>query len=569
MEQFAKLYEQIDQTTLTNGKVQAMADYFAGANRADAAWGVFFLTGRRINRLIKSRDLWSWTLQRTNLPEWMVSECYSIVGDAAETVSLLLDQSSHMEVDEQDEQTLLAFAVADVRTNPTGLSEWVQRLMMLASLDRPGQRRAVFAWWGVLEGTELFLFNKMLTGELRVGVSQRLVVRALARFSGLDEANIAHRLTGDWTPSASWFESLVSPARKGTAERQPGPYPFFLASPLTQTPNSLGDLAEWLIEYKYDGIRAQIIRRAGEVSIWSRGNEVLTDRFPEVRDAALQLPDGTVLDGEITAFRDGRFLSFSVLQRRIGRLALTPKIRQEAPAAFVAFDLLEEGGRDFREFPLQERRERLEGLLAGAGDRVKGRLVLSPAVAAADWKALAEVRSRSRELNVEGVMIKRLSSVYKVGRRRGDWWKWKIEPYTIDAVLIYAEPGHGRRANLLTDYTFAVWDEQPRSEAPALADPPAPLLLTPVAKAYSGLNAEEIIELDNWIRQHTTERFGPVRAVEPVHVFELHFEGLSESDRHRSGIALRFPRIASWRRDKRAEQADSLERVKELLRAAR
>jgi DNA ligase 1 len=582
MERFAALFDRIDQTTSTNQKVEAMAEYFAIAPPRDAAWALYFLIGRKIRRLLKSRDLWAWTVARTGLEPWLMEESYSVVGDMAETMALLVDRDDlpPPRAHQEPAQAQLPFAAVAIPQHASaGLAEWIEeRVMLLPALDRAAQMQAVFTWWSQLRGSELFLFNKLLTGEMRVGVSQRLVVRALARFSGLDEATIAHRLTGDWQPSSGWFERLVAPGAEADGDITPRPYPFFLASPLTEAPESLGDIGEWLLEHKYDGIRAQLIRRGGRVSLWSRGDELITDRFPEIRDGAAQLPDGCVLDGEVLAWRGGP-LAFALLQRRIGRVSPSARILAEAPAAFIAFDLLEEGGRDIRGLPLRERRDRLERVLGTSGLRAEGTselrqaeersvgasrrgvpsspthpLFLSPLLAASDWAQAAALRTRSRELNVEGVMIKRLSSAYQVGRRRGDWWKWKIEPYAVDAVLVYAQPGHGRRANLLTDYTFAVWD---RGE------------LTPVAKAYSGLNNEEIAELDRWIRQHTMERYGPVRAVQPVHIFELHFEGIAESDRHRSGVALRFPRIARWRRDKRPQDADTLERIKELLRAAR
>jgi DNA ligase 1 len=282
------------------------------------------------------------------------------------------------------------------------------------------------------------------------------------------------------------------------------------------------------------------------VHIWSRGEELITERFPEIARAALSLvSDGSVLDGEILAWRDGRPLPFALLQRRIGRKSLTEKILAEAPAVFLAYDLLEEGGRDLRERPLAERRDGLEARL----ERGRPVLLLSPRLEAPSWAAAEGLRGEARERGVEGLMLKSLGSPYGTGRRRGDWWKWKIEPYRFDAVLLYAQPGHGRRANLLTDYTFGVWSEGE---------------LVTIAKAYSGLSDPEILALDGWIRQHTVQKFGPVRSVEPVQVFEIACEGIAPSPRHRSGIAVRFPRMARWRTDKRPEDADTLEQVRGL-----
>ena len=522
MQRFTELYDAIDRTTSTNAKVAALAHYFRTAPPEDAAWALFFLTGRRIKRLIPSRALVEWALELSGVPEWLLGECFSSVGDLAEVCALLVGRRA-----------------GDGRDQP--LHEWIEdRVLPLREADPVLQRVLLRSFAEQLDRRQLFVLSKIITGEFRVGVSQTLVVRAVAEAAGLDAPTIAHRMMGDWEPTADFFRGLLAPEAALDRSR---PYPFFLASPLEDPPAQLGPREEWLAEWKWDGIRAQLVRR-GDVFLWSRGEELVTDRFPEVRDAAARLPRDCVLDGEIMAWRDGP-LPFAVLQRRIGRQKLTPKILAEAPARFVAYDLLEEDGADLREQPLSERRQRLANLLTPEFE-------LSPTVDAATWEELAHRREEARERNVEGVMLKRWSSPYRTGRRRGDWWKWKIDPYTIDAVLIYAQPGHGRRANLLTDYTFAVWSDGE---------------LTPVAKAYSGLSNEEILELDGWIRHHTLERFGPVRHVEPTRVFELHFEGIALSSRHKSGVAVRFPRIARERRDKTAAEADTLDRVKALIRA--
>lgn len=436
------------------------------------------------------------------------------------------------------------------------LAVWVeQRLLPLRGLPPETQRERVVAWWSGLDGREAFLLNKLLTGELRVGVSQTLVERALAEVAGVTPAVVAHRLAGAWEPSEDAFRALLAaeePGGEGEGGGGPRPYPFCLASPLDREPaelGKLGDIAGWLLEWKWDGIRAQLVRRGGAVHLWSRGEELITERFPELaRMAEARLPDGTVLDGEILAWRDGRPLPFAELQKRIGRKKLTERILAETPAVFLAYDLLEEGGRDLRELPLAERRARLEERVAGG----RPLLQLSPALAAASWEEAAREREGARERGTEGLMLKRLASPYHAGRKRGDWWKWKIDPYQVDAVLVYAQAGHGRRASLMTDYTFAVWSDGE---------------LVPFAKAYSGLTDEEIVALDGWIRRHTTQKFGPVRSVEPAQVFEVAFEGISLSPRHRSGVAVRFPRIARWRTDKTPEEADTLERLRALLDA--
>jgi DNA ligase-1 len=531
MKRFALLYDDIDRTTSTNAKIAAMARYFSSAPPADAAWAVFFLTGRRLKRLVSYIAIRDWTLAATGLEPWLLEECYSVVGDGAETAALVLDQ--------------LPSAPAE----DLPLAHWVEhRILPLRNADPLAQQTRVTAWWRELDRLQRFILLKLLTGEFRVGVSQTLVVRALAEAANLPAASIAARLMGDWTPGAEWYSALLSHER--TDDDQSKPFPFYLASPLEDPVETLGAPADWLIEWKWDGIRAQLVRRGDSVHLWSRGEELITHRFPEVAAAGTRLPGGTVLDGEVLAFRDDRPLPFSALQQRIGRQKQVAQLVRAVPVVFMAYDILEDGGADIRERSLRARRDRLAELLASDA----GVLRLSPLVGADTWDELAALRAESRGRGVEGLMLKRLTSAYGVGRRRGDWWKWKIDPYTIDAVLIYAQPGSGRRASLLTDYTFGVWDSGE---------------LVPVAKAYSGLSNEEIAEMDRWIRRHTRERYGPVRHVEPVHVFELGFEAIAESSRHRSGIAVRFPRMLRWRKDKKPEQADTLDAVRALLQPAR
>jgi DNA ligase-1 len=530
---FARLYDAIDRTTSTNAKVSAMAAYFASAPPGDAAWAVFFLTGRRLKRLVPSASIRDWTLAATDLEPWLLEECYAVVGDGAETAALVLDQLPTGEAEELN------------------LADWIERRVLpLRDMDPVSQQSEVTRWWRSLDRLQRFILLKLLTGEFRVGVSQTLVVRALAQAAGLPATTIAARVMGEWTPTPEWFMSLLS--SEHTDDDRSRPYPFFLAAPLEADVSSLGDVGEWMVEWKWDGIRAQLVRRGEAVHLWSRGEELITHRFPEIAAAATHLPDGTVLDGEVLAFKDDRPLPFSALQQRIGRQKQVAQMVRAVPVVFMTYDILEDKGVDIRGRPLEERRRVLDRRLerqAASG------AVLRPSavVEAPSWEALTALRTGSRDRGVEGLMLKRRSSAYGVGRRRGDWWKWKIDPYSIDAVLIYAQPGSGRRASLLTDYTFGVWHEGE---------------LVPIAKAYSGLSNDEIGEMDRWIRRHTRERFGPVRHVEPVHVFELGFEGIARSSRHRSGIAVRFPRMLRWRKDKRAEEADTLDAVQRLLDSA-
>jgi DNA ligase-1 len=551
VKRFADLYDAIDRTTSTNAKVAALVAYLGAAPAADAAWALFFLTGRRLKRHIPTGLMHAWTVELTGFPEWLVQESYSITGDFAEAIALLLDgriteQGSGIGDQGSGPGTVgrLPFdepVAIDTRVEGVTLAEWIeQRILPLRGMDDDERRAHVIGWWSRLERRELFLLNKLLTGEFRVGVSHTLVVRAVAQLAAVPTAVVEHRLMGRWEPSAEAFTSLIAP--QGPGDDPSRPYPFCLASPLEADVTTLGARDEWLAEWKWDGIRAQLIHRGGQVFLWSRGEELITDRFPEIAAAARALPEGTVLDGEILAFEEDRPRPFADLQHRIGRQRQVREIAADVPVVFLAYDVLEADGVDIRARPLRERRIRLSA---------DGPIRVSEAIAGATWEALAERRLESRARHVEGLMLKRWDSPYRTGRKRGDWWKWKIDPFTVDAVLIYAQPGSGRRASLFTDYTFGVWDGEE---------------LVPVAKAYSGLSDEEIDEVDRWVRRHTTERFGPVSAVEPVHVFELGFERIARSARHRSGVAVRFPRILRWRRDKAAREADTLQTLERLIR---
>jgi DNA ligase-1 len=529
MKRFAALFDALDETTRTTEKVAALVAYFKSVPAADAAWAVHFLSGHRPKRLIGARKLADWAMSEASVPSWLFEECYESVGDLAETIALLLPEP--------------------VSQSDLALHTWIdERLLPLAGEAEDVQRASVIAAWRELDGTARLLWTKLLTGGFRVGVSRSLVVRALAEASGIPENAIAHRLMGSWSASASSFERLFDADTHDTDRSQP--YPFYLAYALEQDLAALGDVDEWQIEWKWDGIRSQIIRRGGDTYIWSRGEQSMTDRFPELTAAAALLPDGTVIDGEILPWNDDGVMPFAQLQRRIGRTKLGPKILAEVPVRVMAYDLLELDGVDIREHPLSERRVALERLLARHSGG--GRYMLSEVVSASSWADAASHHSAARARGAEGLMLKRRSSVYGVGRRKGDWWKWKVAPLAVDAVMIYAQAGHGRRASLFTDYTFAVWHGEE---------------LVPFAKAYSGLTDAEIRKLDSWIKRSTVERFGPVRSVKPEQVFEIGFEGIQPSTRHKSGVAVRFPRILRWRTDKRAEDADSLDTLRGLAGA--
>jgi DNA ligase-1 len=529
VKRFTQLFVELDRTNKTNAKQRALVSYFEDAEPADAAWAIYFLSGNRPKRPVNTRLLREWVAEAADIPLWLCEESYSIVGDLAETVALLLP-------DPEPENR---------RERP--FHEWVEEeLLELRALEEDEKKERLLSIWSQLTRNERFVWNKLITGAFRVGVKQKSVTKALAAFSGIDRETLAHRMMGNFEPTAESYEALLDP---DTTDAQQGhPYPFFLAYPLEDPPETLGDVDDWLVEWKWDGIRGQVIRREGDVWIWSRGEELVTDRYPEIRDAALEeLPDGTVVDGEIVAWKDG-ILDFGKLQRRIGRKKVGKTVLKTVPTAFIAYDLLEHEGDDAREVEQRHRRALLEQLLPDAS--MGTTIMRSPTVDAESWDHLADLRETARDRGVEGFMLKEHSSRYGVGRVRGPWWKWKVDPFSVDGILLYAKRGSGRRANLYTDYTFAVWDGDD---------------LVPFAKAYSGLTDKEIRKVDRFVRDNTIERFGPVRSVTPELVFEIHFEGIRRSNRHKSGIAVRFPRMHRWRKNKPIEEADSIERLKALL----
>ncbi len=525
MKQFAQLFTALDQTTKTNTKVAALAAYFGEASDQDRMWTMAILSHRRPKRTVNTTLLRTWAAEASGLPLWLFEESYHIVGDLAETIALLLPPPK--------------------ASSDESLSYWIDYIRQLEKRSEEEKQAAVLAAWEQLTTTERFVFNKLITGGFRMGVSQKLMVRALSKFTGQEEAALAHRLMGNWHPDKDVFDALI--LSDNPLDDISKPYPFFLAYQLDTAPEELGEPDDWQAEHKWDGIRGQLIVREGELFVWSRGEELVTDKFPEYAPLAEALPSGTVLDGEILPFRDGHPLLFNDLQTRIGRKNVTKKILEKAPVVLMVYDLLEWEGRDLRAEPLRERRRLLEQLLAQLNHPV---LLLSEAVDFDHWNSLAQEREKAREIGSEGIMLKRLDSPYRSGRKRGDWWKWKVDPLTVDAVMIYAQQGHGRRANLFTDFTFAVWDGDQ---------------LVPFTKAYSGLTDKEFQEITHWVRKNTIDRFGPVRSVTPTFVFELAFEGIRESSRHKSGIALRFPRILRWRRDKPVEEANTLDDLRLLL----
>ena len=536
MHRFAQLYRELDETTKTLRKVDALARYFREAPDDDKLWTIALLSGRRPKRPVNTTLLRTWAAERAGVPLWLFEDSYATTGDLAEAISLLLPPAT--------------------RASDHPLTYWVDYTRAIAGYEEAGKREAVLEAWDELDGRQRYCFTKLITGSLRVGVSQKLMVRALSAATDVEENTLAHRLMGSWHPDDTTFTELV--LEHSPHEDISKPYPFYLAYQLDAAdPAELGDVGAWQAERKWDGIRGQLIVRDGESFLWSRGEELVTDKYPELRILADALPDGTVLDGEILPYADGRPLPFGQLQRRIGRKTVGKKLLAEVPVVLMCYDLLEHEGSDVRELPLRQRRELLERTVAAAPHH--GLLPLSEVVPAGSWADLAAARAASRAVMSEGLMLKRLDSPYRVGRKKGDWWKWKVDPLTIDAVMIYAQRGTGRRANLYTDFTFAVWGEPDAATGERE--------LVPFTKAYSGMTDAEFRKMTAWVRRNTLERFGPVRSVPPVHVFELAFEGINRSTRHKSGIALRFPRMLRWRHDKPIAEANTLADLHGMLAA--
>lgn len=525
MKEFATLIHALDSSNKTNSKKEAILTFFNQASEKDKLWFLALMTGKRPKRSIAIKDLKTWALEITGVPEWLFIESYAAVGDLAETLSLLLPPPS-----QQIEKSL---------------SEWMDEIIAIRD-DSIAQKKAfVLRSWNALNTVERFIFNKLLGGSFRLGVSDKGLINTIAQYTNSESSAVAHSIMGEWNPHAVEFDKLVNGAYSDTNRSKP--YPFCLAYPLEKAPEDLGSLNEWQAEYKWDGIRGQLIKREDEIHIWSRGEELVTAQFPEITEALHQWKGNFVLDGEILAVRDGGVLNFSELQKRINRKTIPKSLREEVPISVYLYDIVELDGIDLRDKPLNYRRTLLEQCYAA---NPQGALELSPLIHAADWSALQDIQANSREVNSEGLMLKKKDSAYHAGRKKGDWWKWKVNPMSIDAVLIYAQKGSGRRSAHYTDYTFAVKDDDQ---------------LVTIAKAYSGLTDKEILEVSRFVKQNSLEKFGPVRTVKPELVFEIAFEGIGYSKRHKSGVALRFPRILRWRKDKTAAEIDSLEDIKKLI----
>ncbi len=534
MKHFADLIKKLDSTNKTNAKVTALASYFKKASDSDKVWTIAILSHRRPQRPVNTTLLRSWASELSNIPLWLFEESYHIVGDLAETIALIIPNS-------------------ETSTEKT-LTEFLNEFTDLKKKSEDKKKEYVIKHWKILNYYERFVFTKLITGGFRIGVSQKLMTRALAKATGIDEDILAYKLMGNWDPKTISFHDLI--LEEKASDFLSKPYPFYLAYAIEGEVSELGEVHEWSAEHKWDGIRSQVIIRDHELFVWSRGEELVTDKYPEFHSFVDQIPDGTVLDGEILPFPDGNIGTFNDLQTRIGRKTVSKALLAKTPVILKAYDLLEWNGKDIRDMPFIKRRALLENLykdyISNQTTSKDNTLQLSEKMYFDSWQAVAEERSRAREMKSEGLMLKRKDSPYQVGRKKGDWWKWKVDPLTIDAVLTYAMRGHGRRSNLFTDYTFALWDKEKNE-------------LVTFAKAYSGLTDAEFRKVDAWIKKNTLERFGPVRSVTPELVFEIAFEGIAPSKRHKSGIATRFPRILRWRHDKKIEEANALEDLKAMI----
>ncbi|MDB5282792.1 MAG: dependent ligase [Bacteroidota bacterium] len=539
MKQFATLIDEVSASTKTNEKVSAIIRYFNNAREEDKIWMLALFTGRRPRRTVSSTKLHGWCAEIAGLPLWLFEESYQAVGDLSETIALILPES-----DSQSDKPL---------------SYWINYLVNLEGKNEQEKKEAISNAWKELGTRERFVFNKLMSGSFRIGVSAALVINALAKNYNTDAQVMSHRLSGNWDPAKISFNELISGDHVDTDASKP--YPFYLAYPLDEDIKNLGNPSDWQAEWKWDGIRGQIIKRKGEVFVWSRGEELMTDKFPEYQVLQNLLPDGTALDGEIICFREGKPLPFSALQTRIGRKNITKKILHDAPVAFLMYDILELNSEDIRSKTQAERRSALEVLYRDVSQRFEMEtakqpadftLQISPLIAFTDWDELVALRLQSRNMISEGLMLKKKNSIYQAGRKRGDWWKWKVDPLSIDCVLVAAQKGHGRRSNLYTDYTFAVKD--------------AGNNLVTFTKAYSGLTDKEFNEVDAFIKKNILEKFGPVRTVKPELVFEIGFEGIAASNRHKSGVAVRFPRMLRFRKDKTVDEINTLDDLKALLR---
>lgn len=526
MRRFSQLIQELELSNKTNDKIAALVAYFNEADDKDKPYVIAMFTGKRPKRPVNTNLIKQWAIELSSIPDWLFAESYHSVGDLSETIALILPPAKQS-IDKP-------------------LNQWISELAELNGKADDDKKTYITQAWDSLTIQERFIFNKLISGNFRIGVSNKMLVNAIAKQSEADSSKIMHSIMGKWQPQEITYNELIEGTHVNTDNSWP--YPFCLAYALDTEPENLGETTAWQAEWKWDGIRGQIVKRNNELFIWSRGEELVTDQFPELHFLKDELPDGTVLDGEILSIKDGKVQSFSTLQQRLNRKTINKTQLNDAPIGFYTYDVLEYQTVDIRQEPLHKRRAILVKLIDQL--KTKAIVLLSPVIEFNTWNELAELRQTSRELNSEGIMLKKLDSVFHTGRKRGDWWKWKINPYTVDTVMIYAQKGSGRRANFYTDYTFAVKDGEQ---------------YITIAKAYSGLTDKEIKEVNSFVNKNAIEKFGPVRTVKPELVFEIAFEGIAESKRHKAGLALRFPRIARWRKDKKVDEINTLDDLRQLL----
>ena len=537
MRNFATLFKELDETAQADLKIEALINYFKKVPPEDLAWTVSLLLGRKIKQVISVKRLRKWSVELTQIPDWLLAECLNNVGDLAETISLILPFEGNSE--------------------NIPLHVWIEQCIFpLKDQQEEIQKEKIVSFWHQLNSVERFLFNKLVTGSFHVDIPPKLIIKALSSFCSLNEKYISQRLIGNWVPTAGFFNFLCTSNVSDTMANIP--YPFNPVVQLDLKVEDLGNINQWLFEWKWNGIRSQIIKRENKVFIWSHDEDLLNDSFPELYELGSILPDGTVIEGIIIPIRDNILLPSAELKKRIAKRYPVKKILSDIPVSFVAFDLLEFDKEDIRNKSLNQRRNLLKEILNDITDK---RIILSGVVECNSWKDLKIARSEAGKKSVDGLMLKRLYSPYSIGSETivsamqsgiltTNWYKWKNDPLTINAILLYARLEQGSTSPLFKEYTFALWHDGK---------------LIPFAKTSSGLTDEEIIQVDSFIRKNTLGKFGPVRTVKPELVFKLEFDGIQKSSRNKSGIVVLSPHITRWHHYKKIEEAGSLNSLTILL----
>ncbi len=525
MRRFAELIDRLIYTPGRNAKLRLIGDYLRATPDPDRGWALAALTGEIDLPAVKSAAIRAMMEERSDPALFRMSRDF--VGDTAETVALLWPDPAD-----------------DIGATPT-ISAIIARLAVLKRGEGPAVLAALL---DTMDAEARYALIKLASGGLRVGVSGRLARTAVANAFAVDVETIEEVWHGLAPPYAELFAWAEGRGPLPCIDNQPVFRPFMLAHPLEEpgAPERAVDLADYAAEWKWDGIRVQLVHAGGETRLYSRGGDDITAAFPDIANA---FAHDAVLDGEllvrgiVQGGEDGGAASFNALQQRLGRKSVSAAMLRDAPAFVRLYDVLVDAGEDVRALPWSERRARLEALMPALDPE---RFDLSALIEAADFDALATIRAASRDSAIEGVMLKRRDAPYVAGRRAGLWYKWKRDPLTVDCVMLYAQRGSGKRSSFYSDYTFGCWS----------GDPDAGGELLPVGKAYSGFTDEELRWLDKFVRDNSMARFGPVREVAKSLVLEVAFDSVHRSKRHKSGLAMRFPRISRIRRDKPAAEAD-------------